>query len=230
MEKILIIVLCIVAYFLGAVNFARVFAKLKHMDITKQGSGNPGTMNVLRTIGKLWGVLTFVCDALKGLLMALVGLLVLKDIQWAFILGFISVVGHMFPIYTKFKGGKGVATSLGVFLVINPIISSIILAALIIMLYVFKYGFLGSIVAISVVCIYTTIKFCIFDKFALQGEQLIVSLVFCWLFWVFVVAKHYGNFIRLFKGKENTLQLGKNNGKTDLEQIKNEQTNSENEV
>ena len=208
-EIVLSVVFSLFAYLLGSVNFAVIFSKIKNMDIKRQGSGNPGTMNVLRTVGKTWGILTFICDALKGLVLSLLGLLVLKSEAWLFILGFITILGHMFPIFDKFKGGKGVATSIGIFLVACPLVAVVVLACLIVMLYVFKYGFLGSILSISVLAVYTTIKYIIIPSYILTGQELILTLVFLWLIWLFVVIRHYGNFSRLFKGKENTLQLGK---------------------
>ena len=137
------------AYLIGSINFAIIFSRLKGTDITKKGSGNPGTMNVLRSVGKLWGVLTFICDCAKGVIFAVVGLYWIGSFDWLFIRGVVTIIGHVLPIYSKFKGGKGVATSIGVFIVAYPIVGAIVLAELIIMPLFLKDGFLGSLTCLS---------------------------------------------------------------------------------
>jgi len=111
-----------VSYIIGSINFATIIAKIKNKDIKKMGSGNPGTMNMLRSVGKFWGCLTFVLDCAKGISFALIGMFVFKNSNLAMhVLGLSVVLGHIFSCFSKFKGGKGVATSLGAFAVITPI-------------------------------------------------------------------------------------------------------------
>ncbi len=103
-----------VSYIIGSINFATIIAKIKNKDIKKMGSGNPGTMNMLRSVGKFWGCLTFVLDCAKGISFALIGMFVFKNSNLAMhVLGLSVVLGHIFSCFSKFKGGKGVATSLG---------------------------------------------------------------------------------------------------------------------
>lgn len=194
--------ICVIAaYFVGAVNFAIVFSRLKNTDIKKVGSGNPGTMNVLRSVGKIWGVLTFICDALKGIIFALIGMYALKSVDWMFILGTVAVIGHIFPIYTKFKGGKGVATSIGVFLVASPIVGGVVFVALILFLLLVKYGFIGSLACIGSLCIYNICT----------NLKSIPAIVCCSVIFALVIFSHRSNIVRLAKGKENTLNIiGKN--------------------
>lgn len=196
--------LCIAAYLAGSVNFAIIFSRIKGTDIKKKGSGNPGTMNVLRSVGKLWGVLTFVCDCSKGVLFALLGRFLIGSEDWLFILGLITVLGHVFPVFSKFKGGKGVATSIGVFIVAYPIVGSIVLIALILMLLFIKYGFIGSLTCISAITVYSCVV-----------SRANVTVIVCsLLIWLIVVVRHYSNIKRLIKGQENTLRLvGKNESK-----------------
>lgn len=196
--------LCIAAYLAGSVNFAIIFSRIKGTDIKKKGSGNPGTMNVLRSVGKLWGVLTFVCDCSKGVLFALLGRFLIGSADWLFILGLITVLGHVFPVFSKFKGGKGVATSIGVFIVAYPIVGSIVLVALILMLLFIKYGFIGSLTCISAITVYSCVV-----------SRANVTVIVCsLLIWLIVVVRHYSNIKRLIKGQENTLRLvGKNESK-----------------
>lgn len=192
------------AYLIGSINFAIIFSRLKGTDITKKGSGNPGTMNVLRSVGKLWGVLTFICDCAKGVIFAVVGLYWIGSLDWLFILGVVTITGHVLPIYSKFKGGKGVATSIGVFIVAYPIVGAIVLAVLIIMLLFIKYGFIGSITCISAITIYSCIV----------SRDNITAIVCSLIIWAIVVIRHYSNIKRLVRGEENTLKLvGKNQSK-----------------
>ena len=147
-----IVLLCVVAYAVGSVNFATLISSIKDKDIKKIGSGNPGTMNVLRSVGKVWGVLTFVLDSLKGASFALIGRFLINGSDnyfMAILLGFFVILGHIFPVYSGFKGGKGVASTIGVFISISPIAGSITLVVLILFLFVIKYGFIGSFLAVT---------------------------------------------------------------------------------
>lgn len=115
------------AYLLGSIPFAYLFARIKGVDIRQVGSGNVGATNVFRSVGKVWGILTFVADALKGLVPALT----FPWLAWQWmnvesaqtlplIFGCLAIVGHMWPVYLGFRGGKGVATGTGVLLGIAP--------------------------------------------------------------------------------------------------------------
>lgn len=203
------------AYLIGSINFAIIFSRLKGTDITKKGSGNPGTMNVLRSVGKLWGVLTFICDCAKGVIFAVVGLYWIGSLDWLFILGVVTIIGHVLPIYSKFKGGKGVATSIGVFIVAYPIVGAIVLAVLIFMLLFIKYGFIGSITCITAITIYSCIV----------SRDNITAIVCSLIIWAIVVIRHYSNIKRLVRGEENTLKLvGKNQSKDLTEEGKAEKS------
>lgn len=195
------IILCILAYLIGAINFAIIFAKKAGKDILNSGSGNPGTMNVLRVAGKKWGALTFLCDALKGLAFTLVARLFFCEETYALamVIGLIAIVGHVFPVYTRFRGGKGVATSIGVFMAIMPITTSIVLVLLILWLFFGKYGFIGSLFAITLLSIIS----CILNRNSVTC--IIISILIAILIWW----THRSNIIRLVKGNENTLQLAK---------------------
>lgn len=197
-------VICVIAaYLIGSINAATIVSKIKGKNIKKLGSGNPGTMNVLRSIGKGWGALTFAFDSVKGLAFALIGRFAIDggSYEWMFILGTIVVIGHIFPVYTGFKGGKGVATSIGVFLVASPIVAACVLVGLIIYLLLCKIGFIGSYLAITAL----TLTCCI------QYGSSIIIVVCCVIMWLLVVIRHKDNVIRFIQGKENTLSIvGKN--------------------
>jgi len=132
----------LVSYLIGSISFAIIFAKkFAGFDVRDKGSNNAGTTNVLRTVGKKAAALTLICDILKGVVAVLLAILATRiwEVQDSEVLkylaGFMAIVGHTFPIYYGFKGGKGVATSLGVLLVANTQIGLICLVfALIIMI------------------------------------------------------------------------------------------------
>jgi len=153
------ILLGILCYFIGNVNFARVIAKVKHDDITKHGSGNPGTLNTWRAFGFWAGILTFLLDMIKGVIAALIGYFVMPLLGCnaevaLYVAGFAVVLGHIFPIIFKFKGGKGIATSVGVFLVANWWVALIALAIMIVGMLFIKYASIftiGFVIALSIV-------------------------------------------------------------------------------
>ena len=122
-----LILIAVSSYLIGSVNFSIIFSKLKKRDIRMQGSGNPGTLNMSRTFGMKVGAMILALDIIKGFTPTLISRLVFGDatflsadfkVFWLaeYVSGFFVVLGHIFPIYYKFKGGKGIATTIGVFL------------------------------------------------------------------------------------------------------------------
>lgn len=120
------IIMAVIAYAIGSISFSVIFSKkMAGFDVREKGSGNAGSTNVLRTVGKGAAALTLICDILKGVIAILIAIvigIIVKDIDKSILVQIASVfvvVGHTFPIFFGFKGGKGVATSLGVLLIIN---------------------------------------------------------------------------------------------------------------
>lgn len=107
----------LIGYVLGSVDFAVIVARSRGVDIYAEGSGNPGASNVMRTIGRGAAAAVLIGDALKGVVAAGIGLALTGDLTGAAAGGFAAVVGHCFPVLHRFKGGKGVATSIGVFVI-----------------------------------------------------------------------------------------------------------------
>ena len=147
-----VVVLAVLAYLFGAVPFGLLVARARGVEIRAHGSGNIGATNVFRVIGKGWGIFTFALDALKGFLPAFLfpklgGL----EADWGVLFGLAAILGHSFPIYLKFKGGKGVATSAGVLLGVAPLAVGIGFLAWLLCLVVSRYVSLSSIVAAIVV-------------------------------------------------------------------------------
>jgi glycerol-3-phosphate acyltransferase PlsY len=115
----------LIGYLLGSIDFALVVAAMRGVDIRSEGSGNPGASNVLRTIGTVPAVLVFIGDALKGLVAVAAASFLTGQSPpasvWVMAAGLAAVVGHCFPIYTKFRGGKGMATTMGVLTYVVPL-------------------------------------------------------------------------------------------------------------
>ena len=202
--KYLIVV--VVSYFLGNISFARILSKRKNLDITKQGSGNPGTMNMLRTFGAGLGALTLVLDASKGVLAALLGFLLFGgdysstvSVTGLYIGGLFVVLGHNFPVVYKFKGGKGVACILGVFLVASPVWVAICLVFAFIYLYIFDYAAVASFILLTILTFIEAQKF---------SHCLPISVLLFLLYFMTIYA-HRKNIKRLLLGNENKVNLKK---------------------
>jgi acyl phosphate:glycerol-3-phosphate acyltransferase len=181
------------AYLLGAVPFGLVLARFKGVDVRKAGSGNIGATNVARSAGKALGIVTLVLDAGKGALPVwLAGHVFMLAPEVIAMVGVATVVGHVFPIYLKFKGGKGVATSLGVFLVMAPTETAIGCGLFLVTFAIGRKVSLGSLVASVAIVV----------AIALMGEPkevLFLALAVVAL----IVARHKSNIERLLRKTEH---------------------------
>ncbi len=184
--------LCLLSsYFIGSIPFGYIIAKLRGIDIQKQGSGNIGATNVFRTLGPTLGIIVFILDALKGTFAVVVATSFISNPIGIISCAGLVILGHMFPIFLGFKGGKGAATGVGVLLGLDWRICIIcfILVALIILLT--RYVSLASIT----VPIIATILMYIFNKpLAYTITTGIITL--------FIIIKHTSNIKRLLKGQE----------------------------
>lgn len=201
------------AYLLGSLSSAVIISKkLTGSDIRRSGSGNAGATNMLRVHGKKYGALTLIFDALKGVLAVLIGMaanyaaaalnpgnsFVLYG-NLHFVTGVLAVIGHIFPVFFGFKGGKGVATSLGVMLALNLPVGLIVALAAIIVMAVSRYVSLGSIIG-SILYPVVTLVFML-AKNDVNYVSFVCSLILC----VIVISKHRSNIKRLISGTENKL-------------------------
>lgn len=193
----LLVGIAVVAYLLGSLNFGVIISKLRGKDIRESGSGNAGATNMTRLYGKKIGILTFVGDALKAVLSCVVGILLVGSLG-GFVAGFFCVVGHAFPVYFKFKGGKGVACMAAVVLVTSPLCFLILLAIYIVLLLGFK---MVSFASVMTVIIYPFLL----SSTNGYGLQIIVAL-FCSILVVFL---HRENIARIFHHEEPKISLGK---------------------
>ena len=199
MEIFSYIIIAVVAYLLGNISTSYIVAKrIAGVDIRTQGSGNAGSTNVLRTFGKRAGAMTFLGDVLKGVMAVLISefaaRLVGIDTLLAGYLAVICVVaGHNWPAVLGFRGGKGVATSLGAMLAVNPVITLMCLAVFILVVAITKYVSLGSVVGIGCSPI-----FMIMVK---NKAGLIVALFLT----ASVIYNHRANIKRLLNGTERKI-------------------------
>lgn len=146
MEMNILILIVVCTYLFAAIPFGLVFAKLAGLgDIRTVGSGNIGATNVLRTGNKKVAILTLLFDALKGAVPVLLSAHYFKGAEY--MIGLVAIFSHIFPIYLKFKGGKGVATTLGVYLAWNPLFGLLVLVTWVIVAKVFKISSLSALVA-----------------------------------------------------------------------------------
>jgi len=180
------------AYLLGSIPTGLLLGKLYGIDVRKEGSGNIGATNLYRTVGRTVGIMTLIGDCLKGLLPVILAwkLGLLEPMQaW---IGLAAFCGHVFSVFLLFKGGKGVATALGVFLALAPLAVLGALAVFILLVAVWRYISLGSIVAAAVMPLIIW--------FMPHTQQLLIATA---LISAIVIIKHHTNISRLMAGTES---------------------------
>ncbi|MBQ0058885.1 MAG: glycerol-3-phosphate 1-O-acyltransferase PlsY, partial [Lachnospiraceae bacterium] len=188
--------------------------RAKGVDITKVGSGNAGTTNALRAMGKKAGAIVFICDILKCVIAILLMRLLLGhgDLAMCKTLGLLTgmgcVLGHNFPFYMHFKGGKGIACSFAVILMYNWIVALVALAAFIVILYVTEYVSLGSVVCVTFALI-AMILMAIANPYALTLSQRIISIITWTVMGGMAIYRHRANIDRLIHHRENKTRLFK---------------------
>lgn len=199
----IIVGLCLLAYFLGNISPSTMMAKRQGIDIKKEGSGNAGTTNALRVMGKKAGAITAVVDVLKGVVAVLLGLLLAGHLGAA-CCGMCVYLGHVWPVVYKFQGGKGVATAFGAALAANPLVALIDLVIVALLVLISKRMSVGSIVG--------AIGFPVLSYFLAP-----------WYTWVAVVTaviiiiKHRANIGRLVRGEEPVMGIFKDKKMEDSE-------------
>lgn len=183
------------AYLVGSIDFAVIVARMHGVDIHQAGSGNPGASNVLRTLGKRPAAMVFIGDTLKGTVAAAMGMVASgvanPMVHWAFAAGLAAVIGHCYPIFHRFKGGKGVATGGGVLLFTVPIAALIEIATWAAVVRLTKTASIGSMVIVVI-----TIPMLMWQGVA--G----LSLLWAGLMIAVVLWRHRGNIQRMVSGSE----------------------------
>ncbi|MFD1347695.1 glycerol-3-phosphate 1-O-acyltransferase PlsY [Oceanobacillus caeni] len=180
----------LIAYVLGSIPSALIVGKLGfQIDIREHGSGNLGATNTFRVLGKKAGIIVTLSDILKGTIAVLIPLFFDAEIN-RLIIGIFAVIGHTYPLFAKFKGGKAVATSAGIILGINPLLFIIMVTTFLITLYISKYVSLSSMITGVV-----TILVSIFFKDI--GLIIVISILT-----IFVFYRHRENLKRIKNGTE----------------------------
>ena len=202
-------VLCaVIGYLLGSLNFSLIISKKKYGDdVRNHGSGNAGMTNMLRTFGKKAALFTFIGDGAKAALAVLIGTLLNGGVG-ASIAGLFCIIGHVYPCFFGFKGGKGVVTTAIMILLLDPLVFLILFVIFVIIVGFTKYMSLGSIMS---VLLYPLILY------NFKGSRPDFSVVVAVIIALFVVYLHRSNIKRLLEGKENKLNLSftKKGKKTD---------------
>ena len=215
------LVSAVIAYLLGSISFSIIFTRLlaNHQDIRTMGSGNAGMTNVLRSVGKLAAFLTFICDFAKGALAVLIARTIFQyvctangfPLSWAqygtYLAGLAAILGHSYPIYFGFRGGKGVLTTAAMMLVLDW---RVFLCTLVVFAIVFlcsKIVSLSSIIGAAAYPIFTILVLYFLDY--RQGEITVGGMIFGFITAAviggIVIAKHKSNIIRLKHGEEKKI-------------------------
>ncbi len=205
------IIVGIVAYLIGSISFSVIISKkMAGFDVREKGSGNAGATNMLRSVGKKAAVLTLLCDALKGvvaILFAIIVGVIAKNSDKSLLVqiaGVLVVVGHTFPVFFNFKGGKGVATSLGVLLMTNWKIGLICLVFALVLMALTKMvsmGSVGAAILFPVLVLFIHTNYTVSAGSSYFVYSIILALI--------VAFNHRSNIQRILNGTENKISFKK---------------------
>ena len=205
------IIVTIIAYLIGSINFSIIISKkMAGFDVREKGSGNAGTTNMLRSVGKRAAALTLVCDILKGVVAVIVAILaglLIKNLDKSLLVqlaGIAVVIGHTFPVFFGFKGGKGVATSLGVLLIVNWKIGLICLVFAIVLIALTRMvsvGSVGAAILYPVLVLFIGTNFTVSEGSGYIAFSILLALL--------VAFNHRSNIKRILAGKENKISFKK---------------------
>lgn len=232
-DLLVLLLLAVGSYLIGCFNNAITISEMMKKDVRTVGSGNPGTLNMSRNFGLKIGILTLLLDALKGVIPTVIGYFILKDRHFSnsfagvslssfdmsdlgmYLCGFCSVIGHIFPVFFKFKGGKGIATTIGVFLSSSIIsgwawtavaVMSLIAAALFI--YFTEFGAAGSFIAITPPACASSMR--LFLKYGMNSHNItfyIIANMFIFGICFFTWFAHRKNIERMLAGEEHPTSI-----------------------
>jgi acyl phosphate:glycerol-3-phosphate acyltransferase len=189
----------VAAYVVGSIDFAVIVARMHGVDIRQVGSGNPGASNVLRSIGRVPAAMVLMGDTLKGVIGAAMGMIAAGTVdfqsEWAFLAGLAAVIGHCYPIFHRFRGGKGVATGLGVLFYTVPLVGAIVVAVWLVLVKLTKTASISSLTVVAA-------------SIPLAMWQGVTGMSLVWLLAIvgLVVWRHRANIRRVFTGSEQKVQ------------------------
>ncbi len=220
---IMLILALLVSYLIGSINFALIVSKIfVRKDVRKMGSGNAGMTNVIRTVGIVPGIITFLGDFVKGLAAPLIGKFLffpyiydtapeyiadfLAPEYGVYLCGILCIIGHAYPVFFGFRGGKGVSTAIAVLFCINWIVATFVLATFIALFLITKIISVGSILGAIEFSIY---NFIINIGRDLPIDKMLYIVLLSFILTTLVVCKHKENISRLRKGEEKQLSSHK---------------------
>ena len=195
-----------VSYLCGNISFARMISRKKNQDITKLGSGNPGMTNTLRNFGVKLGILNLLLDMLKAFIPALVAYYVFgEDRVMLYIAGLSAMCGHIYPVFYKFKGGKGISSMMGIFLASNPLATLIVIAVGAVVWILFEYGSVVSFLCITSLTVIEGVR----AKMTLPMLDRKIICLMLFAIFAFTWYAHRKNIERLLLGKESKASIKK---------------------
>ena len=239
-QALIISAVVVLAYLIGNINFAIIISRIKGRDIRTFDSGNPGTMNMIRNFGKPIGAITLTCEALKGATPALIGWLVVGGIGFgdhymrgivlfvadtprlgAYIAGLAVMIGHVFPVFYKFKGGKGIATAIGVGVIAQPVLAVLAFFTGFAFLAITQLGAITSFLIISTPLAVEAYLISLgVRNGALYAGYATPALVLLFVLFMFTVFTHRTNIIKLFDGTERKTRLVKTKAEREAKRAK----------
>jgi len=185
----------VAAYLVGSIDFAVVVGRMHGVDIREVGSGNPGTSNVLRTLGRIPAAMVLTGDLLKGVVAAAMGMVASgvadPTVHWALAAGLAAVIGHCYPVFHRFRGGRGMATALGALAFVLPLVALVDAVIWLAIVWLSKTAAAASLVAVAV-----TIPLAVWA--GLRG----LALVWLGAMLGLVVWRHRANIVRMVRGSE----------------------------
>ena len=211
------IIIAIIAYCIGSINFSVIFSKkFAGFDVREKGSGNAGSTNMLRSVGKKAAAITLICDILKGVVAIIISIImgnIINGVNKELLLqiaGIAVVIGHTFPVFFQFKGGKGVATSLGILLMSNWQIGLICLVFALVLMALTRIVSLGSCAA---AVLFPVLTLFINENYTVltDGKSGNVYFIYSLILAAIVLYNHRSNIKRLLNGTENKLSFKKSN-------------------
>lgn len=212
MGNIIPILMLILAYLFGSIPFGVIVGKIKGIDIREHGSHNIGATNASRTLGPIFGLIVFVLDFIKGGFFVLISKLLIESNSILFVLnihplyyGLAAFLGHLYPIFIKFKGGKGISTVAGILAVYNLPMFLVALVFFFTVVIITKYVSVGS----------TSCAISLFISYFVFQIKDINLFFFCVITSIFIVIKHIPNYKRLINHSENKMYIIKNKKKSE---------------
>lgn len=221
------LIAAIACYLIGCFNFAILISRIKNKDIRGEGSGNPGTMNMARTFGMKVAVLNFLCEVSKGGLPALAGYLLFKDYYFAgtnvavsdfarYFFGVFVVIGHIFPVTLKFKGGKGIAATMGLFVFALPcerwwfiFLAVALLMCVLLYIAITEWGSMGSLMGVAALTVWQAVIFLLRYQANLLNGWVISIFAILLLINDLTWSAHRKNIYKLLAGEEHHTSVRK---------------------